>query len=253
MAKPRVGVQLIVFGEQVQTDFAGAVQAVAEAGYDGFEMGTIDSDAQLDQVNAARQAAGIVCTGCHAGFRHLGDPDLVTQLIRYTRAVEADFFFSSGSGAWKTLDDYRDAATVLNRVGRQCQDAGLTFCFHNHHWELQRIQGQTALHVMLAVTDPDLVKLCPDVYWLHVGGERPAEFIARYRDRIPYYHFKDGLGGEQYAEFRELGQGNVDLAEALSAALTTHPTWIVAEQDRSSLPPAESVRVSREYLRKLGV
>ena len=253
MSKPRVGAQLIVFGEQLQTDFAGAVKAVAAAGYDAFEMGTIADAVQLDQVKAARDAAGIACSGCHAGFRQLGDVELVATLVANTKAVGSDFFITSGSWEWKTLDAYHEAAAVLNRVGRQCQDAGLTFCYHNHHWELQPIDGQVPLFALLAATDPALVKLCPDIYWLHVGGQVPAEFIACYRERLPYYHFKDGLGGEEYREFRELGQGNVDLPAALAAALTTNPAWIVTEQDVSALSPGESVRVSREYLRGLGV
>jgi len=253
MVKPRVGVQLIVFGEQLQTDFAGAVQAVAEAGYDGFEMGTPTDERPFEEAKAARDAARIVCTGCHAGFRNLSNPDLVSQYVRHTKGLGADFLITSGSWEWKTLDDYLQAAQLLNEVGRQCRDAGLTFCFHNHHWEFLPIEGQTPIHLMIAATDPSLVKLCPDIYWVAVGGERPADFISRYRDRIPYYHFKDGLGGENYREFRELGRGNINLAAALEAALTTHPTWIVAEQDRADLPAAESIKISRDYLKSLGV
>ena len=253
MARPRVGVQLIVFGEQLQTDFAGAVKAVAAAGYDGFEMGTPTDERHFEEAKAARDAAGIVCAGCHAGYRNLSNPDLVSQYVRHTKGLDAEFLITSGDWEWKTLDDYLQAAELLNVIGRQCQEAGLTFCFHNHHWEFQPIEGQTPIHLMIAATDPSLVKLCPDIYWVAVGGERPADFISRYRDRIPYYHFKDGLGGENYREFRELGRGNINLAAALEAALTTPPAWIVAEQDRSDLPAAESIKISRDYLKSLYV
>ena len=38
---------------------------------------------------------------------------------------------------------------------------------------------------------------------VHIGGEEPAQFIARYANRIGYYHIKDGDTGV----FTELGQG----------------------------------------------
>ena len=116
MAKPRVGVQLIVFGEQLQTDFAGAVQAVAEAGYDGFEMGTPADDGKCEEANAAREAAGIVCTGCHAGFRNLGNPELVSQYIRHTLALGAEFLITSGNWATALTFTSQGWASSLARL-----------------------------------------------------------------------------------------------------------------------------------------
>jgi len=250
MAQPRVGAELIVFGERVNTDFAGTIQAVAEAGYDGFEMGTIDSEEQFERVKAARDAAGIVCAACHAGYTNLLDPAKVKAYVRFTQAIGSEFFITSGRGDWKTLDAYVEAAKVLNEVGRRCRDTELRFCYHNHNWEFRPIEGQAPIHTMVAALDPELVQLCPDIYWVQVGGVQPADFISQYRDIIPFYHFKDGLGGDQ---FRELGQGNVDVPAALKAALATDPAWIVIEQDRSALEAGESARVSREYLRSLGL
>jgi sugar phosphate isomerase/epimerase len=253
MAKPRVGVQLIVFGEAARKDLPGTLKAAKAGGYDGFEGGAASSKEQAEKIRAAMEAAGIACCGCHAGFSDWDNAKVVAERIAGTKAVGAKYLITSGRSDWETMDEYLEAAKALNQAGKQCRDEGITFCYHNHHWEFRKIGGQTPLHVMIAATDPEAVKLCPDVYWVHVGGEAPAEFIACYQDRIPYYHFKDGLGGEQFAEFRELGQGKVDLPAALKAALATNPEWVTVEQDRSNLDPAESVRVSREYLKSIGL
>ena len=253
MAKPRVGAQLIVFGERAGKDLTGCVKACAAAGYDGFEMGTMENDAQFQRTKAACEAGGIAVAGCHTGIDQLADLEKVKTFVKYAKAVGSDYLMSSGNGGWKTMEEYLAGAKVLNAAGKVCQEAGVALCYHNHHWEFKQIEGQTPMHVMIAATDPKLVKLCPDVYWVHVGGEQPAEFTACYRDRVPYFHFKDGLGGDQFREFRELGQGNVDLPAALKAALATNPAWITIEQDSSKLDPAESVKVSREYLKSLGL
>jgi sugar phosphate isomerase/epimerase len=123
------------------------------------------------------------------------------------------------------------------------------FCYHNHNWEFEAYDGVKGIHRLCELTDPDLMKLCVDVYWVHVGGEDPAEFIQRYADRAVYYHFKDGAPGS----FIELGDGEVDLPKALQAALACNPEWIVCEQDRTELEPKASITKSREYLRSIGL
>ena len=52
---------------------------------------------------------------------------------------------------------------------------------------------------------------------------------------------------------RELGQGEVDLRGAYIAADTVGATYIVAEQDRTELDPFDSIVISRDYLKSLGV
>ncbi len=44
----------------------------------------------------------------------------------------------------------------------------------------------------------------------------------------------------------------VDLRAALDATLACRPAWVVVEQDGTKGEPAESIRISREYLRSLG-
>src|SRR5437660_1352133 len=75
------------------------------------------------------------------------------------------------------------------------------------------------------------------------------------RRRAGYFHFKDGnRGADGKPVFLELGRGYVDLKGSMQAAREVGAEWIVAEQDRTELPHLESVRISRDYLRReLGV
>lgn len=252
MSKPKVGLQLIIYGRRAQQDLAAVLAEVATAGYDGIEGGAPISQDQVDRIRAALEQAGLLCAGGHTGFSDLKDADAVKARARGVKALGGQYLISSG-GDWPDLDTFLRAGQHMNEIGRWCREEGVTFCYHNHHWEFKRFDGTVAYHAMMAATDPLLVKLCPDVYWIHVGGERPPEFISSYRDRCPYFHLKDGLGGDQYTEFRELGRGAVDLPAVLQAALSCQPEWIVVEQDSTKVEPAESNRISRDYLRGLGV
>lgn len=253
MSQPRVGLELIVYGERVQEDLAGVLAEVSQVGYAGIEGAALVGREQTEQMQAGLEATGLAYAAGHCAFRDLGDREGMQRRIESVRSLGGRYLITSGNHQWGSLDDYRQAAKSLEEVGRLCKAAGLTFCFHNHHWELKEFDGERGIHVLMAESDPELVKLCPDVYWVQVGGEPPADFITRYRERCPYFHFKDGLGGEQYREFRELGEGSVDMKAALEAALACDPDWIVVEQDRTDKEPIESNRISREYLKGLGV
>ena len=43
MAQPRIGVQLIIYGQRWQTDLPGVLREVAGAGYDGIEASNLSA------------------------------------------------------------------------------------------------------------------------------------------------------------------------------------------------------------------
>jgi sugar phosphate isomerase/epimerase len=58
---------------------------------------------------------------------------------------------------------------------------------------------------------------------------------------------------EGFFEFRPVGYGMQNVPAILNAALKAGSKWIVVEQDSSNdRTPMEAVRMSREYLKKLG-
>jgi sugar phosphate isomerase/epimerase len=251
MGRPRVGVQLIIFGERATTDLRGVLADVEAAGYDGFEGGALASPADAESVRQAMEGRSLAFLGGHSGIDQMANPDEVERHAGLVAALGGRYLMVSGGH--DTLDGYRRGAEMLDRAGERCRRAGVALCYHNHAWEFKRLEGQVPIHLLAELTDPQLVKLCPDIYWVHVGGEDPAAFLTRYGRRCPCIHFKDGLGGDQARDFRELGRGKVDVAAALDAALKCDADWIIVEQDETERDPAESCRISREYLKSLGV
>ena len=259
MATPAVSAQLIVFGGRQNDDLAGVLKEVAGAGFAGAEIGSNFIDADRGMVKAACAEAGLALSGIHTGYGQVSDPDWQGRAIEFCAALDCPHIICSGVAPGEGIEPYIASAEPFNALGRRCKEAGLTFCYHNHGWEFEHFDGVKGIHRLCELTDPDLVKLNVDVYWVTVGGEDPAGFIDRYADRVGYYHFKDGpytptgaVAPKPY-EFTELGRGTVDLAGALAAAMRHDPTWIVYEQDSSELPAQEACRISREHLRALGV
>jgi sugar phosphate isomerase/epimerase len=259
MAKPGISAQLIVYGARPSEDLGGVLAELAEIGYDGAEIGANFIDGDRSVVQAAFESTGLRPSGVHAGYGLVADPEWQDRAVDFVVAMGAERIICSGVSDNESLAGYADTGETFNAIGAKCQAAGLEFCYHNHAWEFRTFDGVKGIHKLCEVTDPALVKLNMDVYWVTVGGEDPAEFITRYRDRVGYYHFKDGpyTASGSVAEgpytFTELGKGTVDLAGALKAARAHDPSWVTYEQDRSEIEPKDAARISFEHLKSLGL
>jgi len=251
----RLGLQLLAYGERQREDLAGVLAEVKEVGYDGAEVGG-DGHGLLgaQAVTSVFRDAGLALTGVHVGYGDCASEARVTELVAFLGQAGSRFLICSGVADHSALAGYEASAETFSRVGRMCLDAGLTFCYHNHAWEFQPLEGgRQGIYTLLERTCPTLVKLAIDVFWLHVSGVNPAEFIARHADRAGYYHFKDGARTPDGPSFVELGQGEVDLVGARDEALRHPLDWIVCEQDRSELAPKVSIRQSFGYLKQIGL
>lgn len=249
MTQVKVGIQLIIYGERVRDDLAGVLSEVKSCGFEGIETGNLFNFYTPERVMELLKRHDLAVAGVHVGYSDVADEDKLSKHIEYLKQVGGRYLICSGVAQAEGIRAYEVAAETFNAVGKKCNSEGLIFCYHNHAWEFEEFDGVKGIHRLAELTDPELVQLCIDVYWVTIGGEDPVEFIQRYSSRSRYFHFKDGAPGE----FTELGRGRVNLAGCLRAALDANAEWIVYEQDRTSKPTIESIRESREYLRGLGV
>jgi sugar phosphate isomerase/epimerase len=80
---------------------------------------------------------------------------------------------------------------MFNRAGEQCRDQGLQLYYHNHFQEFQVFDGQLVMDLLLAHTDPELVKFEFDTYWAARGGVDPIAWLRRLGERCDLLHQKD--------------------------------------------------------------
>ena len=251
----KLGLQLLAFGDRQREDLPGVLAAVQAVGYAGAEAGGDGRGLPAGEVLAAAfRNAGLALTGVHIGYAVCSDEARLAEHLDLLRQVGGHALICSGVGDRSSVAGYEAAAETFDHVGRRCREAGLTFRYHNHAWEFERLEGdKQGLYTLLERTSPDLVKLAIDVFWVHVSGLNPAAFIAAHYDRAGYYHFKDGALTPEGPTFIELGQGEVDLVSARDEALRHPLDWIVCEQDRSELEPQDSIRRSFDYLKQIGL
>ena len=131
------------------------------------------------------------------------------------------------------LAGWRVFAKSLVEAGKPLQDAGLTFGWHNHDFELEDLgAGGTALDV-IAQASPDL-KLELDIGWVIRAGQDPVETIKKYSSQINVAHIKDiAAQGEGLDEdgWSDVGHGVVEWAPIHAALQTAGVNRYIIEHD----------------------
>jgi sugar phosphate isomerase/epimerase len=272
-----IGLALYTVRDQMRQDFRGTLAQVAAIGYQEVEISPWPklSPSELKQ---AVDAAGLKAPAGHTDAQHLKDD--VAPLIDTFKQAGLQYmicsFPATRPGAAHPVtrtpgqrfdpsfgeDDYKWMAETFNQVGEKCQKVGLQFGYHCHNLDFKVFDGRPALDMLLADTDPKLVQLEMDCYWVLRAGKDPVDYMKRYPGRIPILHVKDmkpGLtpttsitegGGEG---FTEVGRGWIDWKHIFQAGPEGGVKHYFVEQDKCSGPPMESAKISYEYLKNLQV
>jgi sugar phosphate isomerase/epimerase len=157
------------------------------------------------------------------------------------------------------IEGMKRIAENLTQAAKDAHANGLQVCYHNHAFEFEPMGGTTPFEVLLSNTDPKLVGLELDIFWVVTGGHDPVELINKYRDRVHLLHLKDRAKPAQphYNEqvtrdtFKEVGHGQIDIAAVLRASAEAQVKHYFVEQDATPGNPVDSLKQSFEYLHAL--
>jgi sugar phosphate isomerase/epimerase len=244
-----IALQMYTLRNETEKDFTGTLEKVAELGYEGVEL------AGYGGYKAGKLKEVLDDIGLKAASSHIPLPELRNatekmiedQKILGSRYVVCPYLAPEE----RTEKDYIQLINDLNEIGEKCAGEGISLCYHNHDFELTALSdGRSAMETILEETNPDWVKAEFDIYWLTFAGEKPVEWLERYKSRSPLVHLKDmTTDGQRF--FAELGTGGVDLEPVLSFGNRSgNVDWWIVEQDECRNPPIESVKKSLEFLRQ---
>jgi sugar phosphate isomerase/epimerase len=254
-----IGLQLYTVRQSAAKDFDGTLRAVAAIGYKEVELpGFFQKTAP--EISKSLKAARLTCPSAH-----YETPDLRNGLdarIAFAKEIGLSYMVLAflQPKERKSLDDYRHLADFFNQVGEQCQNAGIQFAYHAHNFEYNVFNGVVAFDDLLAHTDPNLVKIELDCYWMTRAGKDPVAYLKKYPGRFPLLHIKDMKPGHPPTTdlmkgadaFTEVGRGIIQWKPIFEAAGDELKHYFV-EQDKCDGPPIESAKISYEYLHKLQV
>lgn len=248
MGRLKVAAQLIIWGEAARTNLRGVLEDVREAGYEGVEMSPEVAAEHSSVLKGLLRENGLDLVALHTG---VGDAKRSEQALKILREYGGTYLTFSGPGGDRTESDYLNCARFLNEVGRMSNYYGAMVCYHNHGHEIS--ENRKGIRMILEHTEPELVGLCVDTYWVKFGGSDPVSFLEDNEDRVVYLHLKDGSEEDmRNMRFCELGRGSVDFPAVLKFASRKALAWVVVEQDWTTGSPYLSMKESRDYLKRLG-
>ena len=263
-----IGLQVYTVKEAAAADLAGTLKIIADIGYSEIELA-----GQPSQPVAAFRKM-LADTGLSVPSMHTNMDDLKTNAqkrIDYAREAGIQYLVCSFPstadgrsipnatlGASLTLDDWKWNAEQLNRVGELARKAGVRFGYHNHNIEFRNYDGVVAFDELLRRTDPSLVAIELDIGWVVTAGVDPIAYLKKYKERIALLHVKDvrkdlRTTTELQSQTTEVGSGKVDWKALFAAADPKHIKHYFVEQENFERSPLESIKMSFDYLSKLGV
>jgi sugar phosphate isomerase/epimerase len=137
------------------------------------------------------------------------------------------------------------------------RDAGLMLGYHNHNWEFFRLTddpSRTAYDVLTEYTDPALVHLELDLFWVTRGARDPVDVIKQNRGRVLQFHVKDL---NRAGSFEDPGQGLIDFARIFRHSREAGVTEYIVGRDDAGTPPRQpadaldTARVGYQFLRTI--
>lgn len=157
------------------------------------------------------------------------------------------------------LDVIKKLAERLNRAGEKCRAAGMRLCYHNHAFEFEPMGGSTPMQTLMENSDPKLLAIEMDLFWVSVAGQDPVATLERYKGRVPVAHLKDKEKdtADRFNEsvprtaFKEVGAGMMDWPKILKACQDAGVAHYFVEQDQTPGDPVDSLRQSFAFVSKL--
>jgi sugar phosphate isomerase/epimerase len=245
----RIGVQLYTVRDAMKADFEGTLAKVAAIGYREVEFAGYFDHSPKD-VRAVLDRNRLTSPSSHVSYEMVEKkwPETLdtAQVIGQAYVVCS----SIPEAQRKDADGWKHTTELFNRAGEASQKAGIQFGYHNHDFEFagaNSVDGKLPYDLLLAETDPKLVKMEMDLCWITVGGQDPLAYFNRYPGRFPLVHVKDWTKDGHMAD---VGKGDIDWKRIFAQSGKAGIKHYFVEHDEPK-SPFDSLRTSYNFLRDL--
>ena len=260
----KLGLQLYTMRAALSRDVEGTLKRVAAMGYEEFETYGFDPEGMRyyrlpakDFAQLLRDMKLTAVSGHYDLNRFMSTS--IDDLKRYVdRSIEGAHALGQEYITWPLLDEgdrtierFKVAAERLNIAGETIKKAKLQLAYHNHDFEFVEQNGQIGYDIILKETDPALVKLQIDLYWIAHGSKLTAnEWFKRQPGRFVMWHVKDMHKVSR--DYTEVGNGTIDFTKIWpDASLAGMKHFFVEQGGNFTHDPFTSVSDSADYVKRV--
>ena len=229
MRRDEISLQLYTVRDHTAQDMEGTLRQLAQIGYTAVEfagfggLSAVELRRILDELGMRASGAHIPLDAWEAA------PELVLGDVRDLGASHATVPIIFPERRPHAEAVYR-LCQSFNQWGDLCRAEGITFSYHNHDFEFAPFDETTLWDVLVNETDPELVHLELDLYWVRYGGQDPEAMLRELGDRISLVHLKDMAPDDGRSDL-PVGEGDMPWPRLLQAAGDAGVDWYIVEQD----------------------
>ena len=249
----KIALQMYSVRDTISKDFKGTIAALAEMGFTDMEAAGYKDGMFYgltpEEFKAELEAVGLNALSSHTTIQLAEDVNKTNwdevwswwdTCIAAHKTAGMKYIVAPWMAVPKTLADLKVYCDYYNQIGEKCNEAGLSFGYHNHAHEFQKVEGEIMYDFMLNNTDPEKVFFQMDVFWTVMGQKSPVDYFNAYPGRFELLHLKD---------LRELGQSGMVGFDAIYRNIeAAGAIYSIIEVEKYSFEPLESIRMSLEYL-----
>lgn len=259
----KVGLQMYsvrdLMSDYEQTGNKAIIDSIASMGYDfvelyGYADGLFHGQEPMKFCNDIKDS-GMTISSSHCNIQltpeEIETGDYSETLSKWDNviAVHKAAGINNVILAWiqeppTTVEGWLVYSSYLNAIGRKCKAAGLSFAYHNHWFEFDKVENNFPLEILLRSTTPEYVFFELDTYWMASKGEDPVKWMERYPGRFKFVHLKDKtyIGSDNMVDFNAV-------MSMYDKAATEYS--IIEVEWYGDAPVLEVVRKSIENLKKI--
>ena len=159
------------------------------------------------------------------------------------------------------VDDIDRAIADFTAAGEALKSEGVRFAYHCHGYEFREAEGGgTLFDRFMENTEPGVVDVEMDVFWVKWPGSDPVALIEKYPGRFPLYHMKDMREGTEPGDLSghapletnvPVGMGMIDFPAIVQAAEAQGVEEYIIEYEHTDA--LISIQQGLEYLKSLDV
>ena len=264
-AKPDriVGLQLYSLRDQLPKDVKGGIEKVAAAGYKEVEPFGYSKKGGFWGLDAKAFSNLLKANGLTTASGHFGMDEYFVQgktgdLESYIEAANITGMSyvivpSVNEEVLKTADQFKMVAEKMNKAAEICKKSGLKLGYHNHNFEWKPVDGTTFYDVLLKNTDPALVHMEMDIFWVVRAGQDPIKIFEQHPGRYALCHIKDRDKTNTNIN-TEIGKGSINFKAILSESnikLAGLKHFIVEQENYINIDPYVSIKESCDYCKNV--
>ena len=101
------------------------------------------------------------------------------QCIADHKAAGMSYIVAPWMDVPKTLKELDTYCAYYNEIGKRCKQQGMSFGYHNHAHEFQKVEDKVMYDYMIEHTNPEYVFFQMDVYWVVRGQNSPVDYFKK--------------------------------------------------------------------------